>query len=198
MIPNPPNRAKDFSIIKRDGWFHCFYILRNPTVPYDSTELELGHAVSRDLYIWSQLPPVLHTRADNWDNTKIWAPDVHEIDGVYYMFYTGVTNAYPNYDFHQRIGLATSTDLFNWNRLDQPVLACDQVRWAYCDPLLPSGGEFRDPCVLPDPATPGGWLMTFTARPKGATTTYVAGMAASSGDLTQWYNLDPLWITNRP
>jgi hypothetical protein len=195
MIPAPPNRAKDFTLIKRDGWYHCFYILRDVTVPYDSTEREFGHAVSRDLYLWTQLPPVLHVRVDNWDNAKVWAPDIHEIDGVYYMFYTGVTNQPGVYAFHQRVGLATSTDLFNWNRLDQPVLSCDQVRWAYCDPQSFLGGEFRDPFVIRD-STSGQWLMTFTARPRGATNTYVAGLASSSGDFTQWTNLDPLWISH--
>src|SRR5262245_25411950 len=37
MIPISPYRAKDFSIVKRDGWYHCFYILRDVSVPYDST-----------------------------------------------------------------------------------------------------------------------------------------------------------------
>jgi len=195
MIPTSPNRAKDFSVVKRDGWFHCFYILRDMSVPYDSTEREFGHAVSRDLYLWSQLPPVLQVRPDHWDNTKVWAPDIHEIDGVYYMFYTGVTNQPGVYAFHQRIGLATSTDLFTWNRLDEPVLSCDEVRWAYCDPLSFLGGEFRDPFVMMD-STSGQWLMTFTARPDGATSTYVAGLASSSGDFTQWTNLDPAWISH--
>src|SRR5262245_58182341 len=38
MVPASPYRAKDFTIVKRDGWFHCFYILKDVTVPYDSTE----------------------------------------------------------------------------------------------------------------------------------------------------------------
>jgi len=197
MVPLAPYRAKDFTIIKRDGWFHCFYILHDVTVPYDSTEREFGHAVSRDLYLWTQLTPVLHVRADNWDNAKVWSPDIKEVDGVYYMFYTGVTNEPGVYAFTQRVGLATSTDLMTWNRLDQPVLSCDQVRWAYCDPLTYLGGEFRDPFVMQD-STSGQWLMTFIARPRGATNTYVAGLASSSGDFTQWTNLDPLWISFLP
>jgi len=197
MIPQAPYRAKDFCVVKRDGWFHCFYILHDTSVPADSTERELGHAVSLDLYQWTQLPPVLHVRPGYWDNTKIWSPSILELDGVYYMFYTGVTTQPDVYANYQQIGLATSTDLMTWNRLDEPLLACDRVRWAYCDPLSFVGGEFRDPFVMKDPAT-GGWLMYYTARPASSPNIYVAGVAASSGDLTQWENREPLWFTAYP
>jgi len=195
MIPPAPYRAKDFSIVKRDGWYHCFYIRRNAYAPYDSTERDFGHAVSRDLYLWSHLPPVLPVRPNEWDNAKVWAPDIHEVDGVYYMFYTGVTNRPGEYAYYQRIGLATSTDLMTWNRVDPPLLSCADVRWTYCDPLQFGGGEFRDAFVMPDVAGTG-WLMYYTASPSSAPGTYIAGMASSTGDLTQWVNREPLWITH--
>jgi hypothetical protein len=195
MVPPSPFKAKDFTIVKRDGWFHCFYIRRDLSVPYDSTERDFGHAISRDLYLWNQLPPVMAVRPDAWDNAKVWAPDIREIDGVYYMFYTGVTTQPGVYAFHQRIGLATSTDLMTWNRMDEPVMSCSQVRWTLCDPLQYTGGEFRDAFVMADPAGPG-WLMYYTARPASVPGTYIAGMATSTGDLTQWVNGEPLWITH--
>ncbi len=195
MVPPSPYRAKDFSIVKRDGWFHCFYIRRDTSVPYDSTERDFGHAISRDLYLWTQLPAVLPVRPSHWDNSKVWAPDIREIDGVYYMFYTGVTNKPGAYAAYQRIGLATSTDLMTWNRLDEPLLSCAEVRWTFCDPLQFTGGEFRDAFVMPDGAGPG-WLMYYTARPSSSPDNYVVGMASSDGDLTQWTNREPLWITH--
>ena len=195
MVPPSPFRAKDFTLVKRDGWFHCFYIRRDMSVPYDSTERDLGHAVSRDLYIWTQLPPVLPVRPSHWDQAKVWAPDIREIDGVYYMFYTGVTNVPGEYAFHQQIGLATSTDLMTWNRLDEPVFTCSQVRWSYCDRYQYTGGEFRDAFVMPDPSGTG-WLMYYTARPASVPETYICGVASSSGDLTEWVNRDPLWISH--
>lgn len=195
MIPPSPYRAKDFSVVKRDGWYHCFYIRRDASVPIDSTERDLGHAISRDLYLWNQLPPVLEVRPDHWDNARIWAPDIKEIDGVYYMFYTGVTIQPGTYAFYQQIGLATSTDLLTWNRYDEPVFSCDRVRWASCDPLSFSGGEFRDAFVMRDPAS-NGWLMYYTARPVSSPNTYIAGMASSDGNLMEWVNREPLWITH--
>lgn len=195
MVPPSPHRAKDFTIVKRDGWFHCFYIRRDSSVPYDSTERDFGHAISRDLYLWNHLPPVLAVRPGHWDNAKVWAPDIREVDGVYYMFYTGVTHEPGAFMAYQRIGLATSTDLMTWNRLDEPLLSCAEVRWAFCDPQQYTGGEFRDAFVMPDGDGPG-WLMYYTARPSSFPDYYIAGMAASEGDLTQWTNREPLWITH--
>jgi glycosyl hydrolase family 43/flagellar hook capping protein FlgD len=194
MLPPQPYRAKDFTFIKRDGWYHCFYIRTDDSVPYDSTERELGHAMSKDLYLWTNLPPVLHVRPDQWDDAKVWAPHILEVDGVYYMFYTGVTNDPGVYAFHQRIGVATSTDLMTWNRLDAPVLACGQIRWSSCNTEQFAGGEFRDPFVMPNPDGPG-WLMYYTTRPSSAANTFVVGVAASTGDFTQWSDLKAMWIT---
>ena len=195
MVPPASYRAKDFCIVKRDGWYHCFYIRVYAPVPYDSTERDFGHAVSRDLYVWTQLDSVLPARPGEWDNAKVWAPDIHEVDGVYYMFYTGVTNQPGAYSYYQRIGLATSTDLMTWNRADEPVLSCADVPWSFCDPLQFGGGELRDAFVMPDPAGTG-WLMYYTAKPSSDPGTYIAGMASSTGDLTQWVNREPLWITH--
>lgn len=195
MVPPPPDRAKDFSIIKRDGWYHVFYIRHDMSVPFDSTERDLGHAISQDFYNWTQLPPVLPVRPDHWDNARIWAPDIHEIDGVYYMIYTGVTDVPGEYAFHQRIGLATSTDLMTWNRLDDPVFACAQIPWSFCDSLQYTGGELRDASVMPDPQG-SGWIMHYTAAPASSPGTYVAGTAYSAGDLAQWSSGPPLWITH--
>ncbi len=194
MVPPQPYRAKDFSIIKRDGWFHCFYIQADDAAPFDSTERALGHAMSKDFYFWTNLPPVLAARPGEWDDAKIWAPHVLELDGVYYMFYTGVTNDPGTYAFHQRIGLATSTDLMTWNRLDEPVLSCAQIPWTFCDVTQPTGGEFRDPFVMPDPDGPG-WLMYYTTRPSNAAHLFEVGVAKSSGDLTKWTDLKPMVIT---
>jgi sucrose-6-phosphate hydrolase SacC (GH32 family) len=191
MIPAYPYRAKDFTLVKKDGWFHLFYIRNDTTAPFDSTERDLGHAISRDLYNWIQFPPVLAARPDHWDNAKIWAPSIVQQDGVYYMFYTGVTNR-PGYDFHQQIGVATSTDLMTWNRFDEPVFSCAQVPWTLCDTLVASGGEFRDPFVMSDGQ--GGWLMYYNTRPASNPSTYVAGVATSP-DLMTWTDLKPMWIT---
>ena len=196
MVPGMPWRPKDFSLIKHDGLYHLFYIRHNLNLPDDSTEADLGHAVSADLWHWSQLPPVIPTRPGAWDRTHIWSPHVAEQDGVFFLFYTGVIGLPGSYSTYQRIGVATSTDLMQWNRVDLPVYSCPDVPWTVCDSLLPVTA-FRDPFVMRDPAHPGSWLMYYSTYPASDSTGMVVGMASSGGDLTQWSDLGPLWITNR-
>ena len=196
MLATPPNRPKDFCIVKKDGQFHIFYIRHDMTLGHDDTEKDFGHAVSYDLYSWTQLPTVLTVRADKWDNQHVWAPSIVELDSVYYMLYTGVTKRDGDPAEEQRIGVATSTDLMNWNRLDQPVYSCRNVPWSWCDSTAVNDG-FRDPFVMPDPAQPGHWLMYYSAFPATDTLGMIVGVAQSKGDLTQWTDLEPLWVTNR-
>ena len=155
-----------------------------PTSPWRSTEKDLGHATSYDLYNWTQQPPVLPARDGEWDNQHVWAPSIVLRDGLYTLFYSGVTNVPGVYDNYQRIGIATSTDLFNWTPSAQPVFSCEQVPWSFCDPLQPDLTGFRDPFVMPDPSQSGGWLMYYTANDLIDSGTMVVGVARSSGDLS--------------
>ena len=195
----PPNgwRSKDFAILKHDGFYHIFWTRQHKTIPFGPSGRSFGHAVSTDLYIWSQLDTTLIVRPDSWDNANVWAPHVVERDGVFYMFYTGVTEDSTHVQ-HQRIGLATSTDLFNWNRLDEPVWSCSQVPWTYCDSTLAAGGNFRDPFVMPNPAAPGEWMMLYTANPfpSDDLSRMVIGIAGSTGDPAAWTDLGPLWASH--
>ncbi|HEY6865621.1 MAG TPA: hypothetical protein VI792_00080, partial [Candidatus Eisenbacteria bacterium] len=195
MLTPPPYRPKDFTLLKKDGQFHLFYIRHDTSLPDDQTEKDFGHATSYDLYAWTQQPPVLPVVGTGWDNFHVWSPSIVLLDGVYYMFYTGVTQ-YPGIAAtQQRIGVATSTDLMTWNRLDTPIYACSDVPWAWCDTLNPNNG-FRDPFIMPDPSAAGHWLMYYTTFPLADTAGMIIGVGSSAGDLTQWSDLKPLWATN--
>jgi hypothetical protein len=198
MVLQPPYRPKDFAIIKKDGVYHLFYIRHNTGLQTAQTELDFGHATSTDLYNWTQQLPVLPVRPGSWDNAHVWAPTIALKGGVYSMLYCGVTNTPGVYNNFQRIGLATSTDLYNWARLDQPVFSCDQVPWTYCNPLNADLTGFRDAFVMPDPANPSGWLMAYTANPESDSTEMVVGLASSNGALSSWADVKPLWITSLP
>jgi beta-xylosidase len=55
---------------------------------------------------WEQLSFVLSKRVPHkWDEQAVWAPFVHYENGIYYLYYTGVTK-----DVTQSILLATSND----------------------------------------------------------------------------------------
>lgn len=196
MVPPPPYRPKDFTLVKHDGLYHLFYIRRNTVVPLEESESDFGHAVSKDLWIWSQLPGVLPVRPGMFDETHVWAPSIVEQDGIFYLFYTGVSDVPGQTNAYQRTGVAISTDLLEWNRLDVPVLSCADVPWTWCDSLDANTG-FRDPFVMADPANPGQWLMYTSTFPGSDHDGMVVGTARSPGDLTQWADLGPLWITHR-
>lgn len=197
MVATPPYRPKDFALVKKDGVFHLFYIRHDANFSLAFTEKDLGHATSYDLYNWTQQPPVLPARDGEWDNQHVWAPSIVLRDGLYTLFYCGVSNVPGVYDNYQRIGIATSTDLFNWTPSAQPVFSCEQVPWSFCDPLQPDLTGFRDAFVMPDPSQSGGWLMYYTANDLIDSGTMVVGVARSSGDLSSWSDVRPLWITHR-
>ena len=195
MVPPAPDRPKDFTILKRDGLYHLFYIRNNPNLPPESTQVDFGHATSADLYFWDTHPPVVPTRPGLFDRSHVWAPSIVLRDGVYWMFYTGVSDT-PSVDvLAQRIGVATSVDLETWNPVDEPIFTGNAVSWAWWDSL--GSTPFRDPFVMSDPTSPGRWLMYYSTAPASDPAAMIVGVAASDGDFTRWYDLQPLWITYR-
>ena len=197
MVPTDGIRPKDFAMVKKDGVYHLFYIRQNDLMPPWATENDLGHAVSTDLYHWTQLPPVLGLVPGDWDNLFVWAPHVVSWGGLWWMFYAGVTDIPGQYRNTQRIGAAVSSDLMNWTRMPGvPVWSVVSAPWALSSPLS-TNVACRDPFVMPDPRAPGHWLMYYTATPAIDTTSTVIGIASSSGDPGTWTDLKPLWITHR-
>ena len=194
MVPPAPDRPKDFTMVKRNGLYHLFYIRNNLALPFAETQVDFGHATSPDLYFWQQQPAVLSARPGHFDQGHVWAPSIVLRDGIYYMFYTGVADSFGVTALDQRMGLATSTDLFNWNPLESPVFTCEAAPWTWCDSLASS--PFRDPFVMPDPTTPGRWLMYYATAPASDPNGMVVGVAASDGDFTAWQDAGPLWITH--
>ena len=50
MLPTGGDRPKDFAFVKKDGVYHLFYIRHNDLLPPWATELDFGHATSKDLF----------------------------------------------------------------------------------------------------------------------------------------------------
>ncbi len=193
FYPDGSCTPKDFAFVRHDGWFHVFYIRHHAWVPFEQNETELGHAMSQDFLSWTYLPPVLPVRPDSWDRSHVWAPSIVRKDGLYYMFYTGVS-CEPGLPLTQSIGVATSPDLMEWTRRDAPVYTLASAPWAYADTTT-DRATFRDPFVMADPAQPGRWLMYFCAAPRIDTLSMVVGMAESD-DLLHWSDRGPLWTTH--
>ncbi len=198
MVAPTDSRPKDFAFIKKDGVYHLFYIRHNDFLPPFATENDFGHAVSTDLYRWQQLPAVLPVDPFGWDNLHVWAPHIIEAGGLYWMFYTGVTEKPGEFSDTQRIGVAVSSDLMTWNRpYVQPVWENRLAPWAWWRPLN-AYMSCRDPFVMADPAAPGQYLMYYTASLTSDSLATVVGVARSpNGDMAEWVDDKPLMITHR-
>jgi len=194
--PDYQHRVKDFAIHERDGVWHVFAIYQCvSTTLYpdcDNTRRGFIHLVSTDLSHWDQAGFVVPPSGSGWNASDVWAPSIVEQNGVYYMFYTGVNNI-EGYQI-QRIGYATSTDLWNWTvPEDNPVLDCSTLSWAYwnVDSTEWNGGDCRDPYVMWD-TVERQWVMFYSARKADDGTISpwivnptVVGVAASN-DLVTW------------
>src|SRR5262249_3641373 len=161
---------KDFAFVKKDGVYHLFYIRHNDLYPAWATETDFGHAISTDLYHWTQLPPVMAINPTGWDNLHVWAPHIVQWGGMWWMFCTGVSDSPGQYNDTQAIGVAVSSDLMTWNRISDRPAWSNQLApaWAWWSPLN-AGMACRDPFVMPDPNAPGQWLLYYTATPASDT-----------------------------
>ena len=198
MVPSGGDRPKDFAFVKKDGVYHLFYIRHNDLLPPWATEIDFGHAISTDLYHWTQLPNVLGLNSQGWDNIHVWAPHVVQWGGMWWMFYTGISDSPGHLNGTQRIGTAVSSDLMTWNRTpDQPIWSTQLApSWAWWSPLN-GNMACRDPFVMPDPNAPGQWLMYYTASPASDSLATLVAVARSTGDPGLWVDEKPLWITHR-
>jgi hypothetical protein len=208
--------VQDFSLIKAGDDIHVFHIA-DPRNSWNQLNDELpglgsrnfGHAVWTDMDQWITCDRIQlrDTSSTSWNRSHVWAPHVIEADGEYYMFYTGVEwgegepGGLSASDNFQRIGLAKSTDLYNWSNIPglstSPGLLLDgpdDDSWcAYGTGSVEYANDCRDPFVFQD--IDGKYVMFVTTRslfnPGGYTTDQVIATATcpnSSGldDPASW------------
>jgi hypothetical protein len=178
--------VKDHTLVEaRDDTFHLFYIKANETLPEAQRAKALGHATSTDLVHWQFHPDVIPVVPGTWEESFVWAPHIVEVNGFYFMYYTGV-----NHNYAQAIGLAASVDLYHWSKYPLNPVYTPSTAWAAWSTYTWS--NCRDPFVFQD----GGlWYLTTTATTsdqKGAVS------LASSPDLVHWTDLGPLLVHPGP
>lgn len=78
----------------------------------------IGVAESNDLINWTKMPrnPVLTSKSYWWDKAHVSRCSVIKRTKVYYMFFAGHDGE------RERIGVAKSRDLTNWEKLKEPVV----------------------------------------------------------------------------
>ena len=128
-----PWYINDHCLIKGpDGQYHLFGITHaKEIVPPPDFERQFAHATSPELFKvpWQKQPPAFKYDK-SLGETHVWAPHVIEKDGTYYMFYAA-GGSHEN----AMVDLATSKDLFHWER---PA----------GNPLFTGFYDARDPMVL--------------------------------------------------
>lgn len=110
----------------------------------------VGHAVSRDLRTWTEMPTALPAGPPGaFDDLATWTGSVLRHGDRWHMLYSGISSAEDG--AVQRIGRATSADLVTWER-HGAILEADP-RWYETLGAGAAEEHWRDPWAFRDPAT---------------------------------------------
>ena len=179
------------SWIADDGDTYHLFFLQAPRALVDParrhTAATIGRATSTDLRTWDYRGIALGPAESGWDDLALWTGSVvRGDDGVWRMFYTGLSTAGRGI-FDQRLGVAESDDLATWRRVGTaPVVPVDPRWYRTLDDGSGASETWRDPFVFRDPGG-DGWHMLVTARDKDAPRFSDGVLAhARSADLRTW------------
>ena len=187
-----------------DSWYvfdgenhHAFYLsaprsLQDPELRHRNPTV--GHAVSSNLIDWEVVQDALApTSGIAFDSWTTWTGSVVKgDDGLWWMYYTG-TSRQDGGDI-QKIGAATSADLFVWEKVSADALVvADPEHYEILDYEKWHDQAWRDPWVFKH--TDGKWHMFITARTKKVSLdTRDRGTLghAISHDMTSWKVQPPI------
>jgi beta-fructofuranosidase len=196
MLALPDHWVWDFWLADDDGQFHLFFLkaprsLGNPDQRH--WNVTVGHAVSADLCNWEVVADALRPSAGPaFDDRATWTGSVvRDANGTWRMFYTGAGSS--ENGLKQRVGMATSPDLFTWQREPGPAACEADGRWYEQLPdILWHDEAWRDPWVFRD-TSDDGWHMLVTARAAhGAGDNRGVIGHARSNDLVTWEVTPPI------
>jgi beta-fructofuranosidase len=179
------SRVADFAVIHHAGREHFFYIdrrIQEGTPFFPGHEIFFGHASTADFFDWLVHDPVMLIRPGTWEGAHVWAPFVLRDGNRFVMAYTGLNDA-----LSQDIGLAFSTDLFDWTRWEHnPISPCRNASWAawWPDEIC----SCRDPYLL---RHEGRIYMTYTANTRAGASCVAL---SSSTDFVHWQDHGPILV----
>jgi beta-fructofuranosidase len=185
----------DFWLADDGESYHLFFLtasrlLGDPDLRHGRANI--GHAKSPDLITWTSLPDALiPSPSPAFDEVATWTGSILRApNGSWHMYYTGVSEGTGGRQV-QRIGLATSQDLYTWQKYSaSPVLIADD-RW-YQPDAVTLHEAWRDPWVFADPEN-DGWHMLLTAKSNyGPLDDRGVLGHARSADLVHWEAQPPI------
>ena len=178
----------------RDGLLHAFFLQADKAacnfIPFNRHDMaEVGRATFiSDEWKYADGEPCLAARAASWDNISIWTGSViydRQTD-LFYMFYTSRDRNSdkkwtPRGEFvPQQIGVATSSDLTDWERIDATLPNCSEAMGL-------DGVNWRDPYVI---EYGGKYLLLLSAHanPRNGISEAAGGAIVlfESENLTDW------------
>lgn len=184
-----------------DMWFaddgehyHVFYLkasraLGNPDRRHFYPTV--GHAISKDLRTWQEVKDALIASDEPaFDDYTTWTGSiVRDPQGTWRMFYTGTSRA--EKAIVQRVGVATSPDLYTWSKASSEALCEADAQWyEKFDGVSWPDEAWRDPWVF---SHEDQWHMLLTARSnQGATDDRGVIGYVTSPDLESWTVQPPL------
>ena len=158
----------DHCIIKKEGVYHLFGITHEePANPLEEKSFAHATGISLSEGMFVKQPDAFGYDKDAYES-HLWAPHVVLHEGLYYMFYCA-GSAFGNNKY--RIHLATSRDLFKWERHPE-------------NPMIIDGYDARDPMIL---KIGDKWIMYYTCNisPEGGNHCVAC---VESCDLVHWGN----------
>ena len=184
----------DFWLVTDADEHHLFF-LKAPKAIGDPEarhwNVSIGHAVSADLVSWRVVADALSpSPTEAWDDKSTWTGSIIEHDGQWVMLYTGTSHA--DEGLVQRVGLATSPDLYEWHRVPDPVLLADPEFYETLAHDMWHDEAWRDPWLFSDPDD--GQVHVYLTARANTGERYDRGVIghARSVDLRTWEVLPPI------
>ncbi len=178
-------KCADFAVAELKGRYHFYYIerrLQEGTPFYPGHEIFFGHASTANFLDWEVHEPVMLVRPGTWEESHVWAPAILRRGNEYVMAYTGV-----NRHISQNIGLASSTDLFEWHRWESnPISPARDRDWSAWRSNGPA--SCRDPEMIEHD---GRIWMNYTATTREGASCIAL---CSSADLKTWKDHGPILV----
>ena len=186
----------DVMPLYHQGTYHVFYLNTADTDDgRRGAHAKWGHAVSKDLLHWQELPVAVRRGKTGPDKDSCISGSVIFAQGQYWMFYTGVNMLKGDHiavrDQHRQtqpstVCLATSKDAVRWKKHPgNPIVIRDTDKYAW--------GDWRDPNVFYHQEEKCYW-MTITARLYNAGDCFGGAVAlAKSDDLIHWQVGEPIY-----
>lgn len=135
----------DIDVIEHNGTFHLFHLVI-PNHDY------IAHAVSDDGINWTRVKNAIYTsEPGGWDDDMVWTMHISIADeGGFEMFYTGLS--LKEHGLVQRIGRATSDDLYDWTKDEAAPFPLEATGKFYESKSATDRGwvSFRDPFIYRD------------------------------------------------